>query len=61
MIKDWVEKKVRRHLMRARIAKASAGSGGVGNGSTSSSGLFNDYQVRRHSQRAKARSSPIGP
>src|SRR3954452_19428149 len=35
MIKYWVEKKIRRHLMRARgRARAWAGSGGVGNGST---------------------------
>jgi RNA-directed DNA polymerase len=33
-IRDWVEKKIRRHLMRARNAKASAGRGGVGSGCT---------------------------
>jgi RNA-directed DNA polymerase len=33
-VKQWVEKKVRQHLMRARGAKALAGSGGVANGCT---------------------------
>jgi RNA-directed DNA polymerase len=32
VVKRWVEEKVRRHLMRARAAKASAGRGGVANG-----------------------------
>ena len=41
-VKDWVEKKIRRHLMRARKAeRASAGRGGVGNGSIANSGVFN--------------------
>jgi RNA-directed DNA polymerase len=28
-VKDWVERKVRRHLMRARKLRASAGRGGI--------------------------------
>jgi len=36
-IKDWVEKKIRRHLMRARKRKGSAGSNGVRSGSTTNS------------------------
>ncbi|MGY6163816.1 group II intron maturase-specific domain-containing protein [Paraburkholderia strydomiana] len=31
-IKDWVEKKIRRHMGRSRNRRASAGSGGVGAG-----------------------------
>jgi RNA-directed DNA polymerase len=34
VVKRWVEKKVRQHLMRARGRKVSAGSGGVANGCT---------------------------
>jgi RNA-directed DNA polymerase len=33
-IKDWVEKKVRRHMLRLGNARASAGRGGVGHGCT---------------------------
>jgi RNA-directed DNA polymerase len=33
-IKGWVEKKIRRHMGRSRIDGASAGRGGVGDGST---------------------------
>ena len=40
MVKNWVEKKIRRHLMRARGRKGMAGSGGVGNGSTAHSGCL---------------------
>ena len=42
-IKDWVEKKMRRHLMRARKRRASAGSGGVGSGCMRL-GLFDGYR-----------------
>jgi RNA-directed DNA polymerase len=38
MIQDWVEKKIRRHLMRAGSARGSAGSDGVRSGSTTCSG-----------------------
>jgi len=34
MVKRWVEKKIRRHLMRARGRKGWVGNGGVGNGCT---------------------------
>ena len=44
-VQDWVEQKVRRHLMRARSRRASAGNGGVGSGSTTRLGLFKDYRV----------------
>ena len=47
MVKHWVEKKIRRHLMRPGNARVWAGNGGVGNGSTARSGLFNDYRVGR--------------
>ena len=40
MVKRWVEKKVRQHLMRARGRKASAGSGGVASGSTNGWGCL---------------------
>jgi RNA-directed DNA polymerase len=37
-VKDWVEKKVRRHLMRAGGKGASVGTGGVGGGCTTAWG-----------------------
>ncbi len=36
-IRDWVEMKIRRHLMRANCAKARAGNGGVASGFTAGS------------------------
>ena len=37
MVKHWVEKKIRRHLMRSSNVRVWAGNGGVGNGSTARS------------------------
>ena len=37
-VRDWVEKKMRRHLMRARQRRASVGGGGVSGGCTRGSG-----------------------
>jgi RNA-directed DNA polymerase len=60
MIKDWVEKKVRRHMMRAR------GRDGMGWKRWSKKwiyqtlGLFNDYHVRRLPFR-KAAPEPLAP
>jgi len=53
-IKDWVEKKVRRHMLRARNARASAGRGGVGL-AVRNLKLFNSYGFG-----ARAESRPAG-
>jgi Group II intron, maturase-specific domain len=56
LIEDWVEKKIRRHLMRARQRKGFGWNGGVANGSTRHSGSFMNTgcgagrQQRKHFQ-----------
>jgi RNA-directed DNA polymerase len=47
MIKDWVEKKVRRHLMRARQRQGYGWKRWSKKWLYGPLGLFNDYQVRR--------------
>jgi RNA-directed DNA polymerase len=46
MVKDWVEKKVRRHLMRARNRKGYGWKRWSKEWIYGRLGLFNDYQVR---------------
>jgi RNA-directed DNA polymerase len=46
MVKDWVEKKVRRHLMRARNRKGYGWKRWSKKWIYGRLGLFNDYQVR---------------
>ena len=62
MVKQWVERKVRQHLLRARDAKALAGSGGVANGymigwvcSTTTSSV--DGQLRKSPQHNRPHNS----
>src|SRR5918996_483342 len=47
MIKDWVEKKIRRHLMRARQRKGFGWKRWSSNWLYGDLGLFNGYRVRR--------------
>ena len=53
-IKDWVEKKVRRHMLRARKRKGFGWNGGVGRGCTKPK-LFNGYRVRQRESRPGVR------
>ena len=46
-IKDWVEKKVRRHLMRARKLKGFGWKRWSRRWLYDTLGLFNSYRVRR--------------
>ena len=46
-IKDWVEKKIRRHLMRARKRKGFGWKQWSRAWHYNELGLFNDYRVRR--------------
>ena len=50
-IKDWVEKKVRRHLMRARNRQGFGWKRWSRRWLYDELGLFNDYQVRHPSSR----------
>ena len=50
MVKDWVEKKVRRHLMRARNRKGYGWKRWSKEWIYGRLGLFNEYQVRYYSQ-----------
>ena len=47
LVKDWVEKKVRRHLMRARKQKGFGWKGWSRQWLYGELGLFNGYRVRR--------------
>ena len=53
-IKDWVEKKVRRHLMRARNRQGFGWQRWSRRWLYDELGLFNDYRVRRPSLTPKA-------
>jgi RNA-directed DNA polymerase len=50
VIKDWVEKKVRRHLMRARGRKGYGWKRWSKQWLHDQLGLFNDYRLRRWSE-----------
>ena len=54
MIKDWVEKKIRRHLMRARQRKGFGWKRWSSNWLYETLGLFNEYRVKRGMSAAKA-------
>ena len=54
MIKDWVEKKIRRHLMRARQRKGFGWKRWSSNWVYATLGLFNEYRVKRGLSAAKA-------
>lgn len=54
MIKDWVEKKIRRHLMRARQRKGFGWKRWSSDWLYETLGLFNDYRVKRGMSGAKA-------
>lgn len=49
-VKDWVEKKVRRHLMRARRAKGFGWKRWSRRWLYEGLGLFNEYRVRRRAE-----------
>jgi RNA-directed DNA polymerase len=51
-VKDWVEKKVRRHLMRARKRRGFGWKRWSRQWLYKELGLFNDYHVRRPRQKA---------
>jgi RNA-directed DNA polymerase len=53
-IRDWVEKKMRRHLMRARQRRGFGWRRWSRQGLYEGLGLFNDYRVRRYEPRPKA-------
>ena len=53
-IKDWVEKKIRRHLMRARKRKGFGWKQWSREWLYNELGLFNDYRVRRSGSLPKA-------
>jgi RNA-directed DNA polymerase len=54
MVKDWVEKKVRRHLMRARKRRGFGWKRWSSEWLYGTLGLFNDYRVLRVAPPAKA-------
>jgi len=54
MIKDWVEKKIRRHLMRARQRQGYGWKRWSKKWLYGPLGLFNDYRVRRRKPAPKA-------
>ena len=58
-IKDWVEKKIRRHLMRARKRKGFGWKRWSRRWLYETLELFNDYRVRRPA--AESRPGTIGP
>jgi RNA-directed DNA polymerase len=53
-IRDWVEKKIRRHLMRARQRRGFGWRRWSRRWLYGGLGLFNDYRVRRYQPRLKA-------
>lgn len=54
MIQDWVEKKIRRHLMRARQRRGFGWKRWSSNWLYKTLGLFKDYRVKRGMSAAKA-------
>ena len=54
MIKDWVEKKIRRHLMRARQRQGFGWKRWSSDWLYETLGLFNEYRVKRGMSVAKA-------
>jgi RNA-directed DNA polymerase len=54
MVEDWVEKKVRRHLMRARQRKGFGWKRWSSNWLYETLGLFHEYRVQRGMSAAKA-------
>ena len=54
MVKDWVEKKIRRHVMRARKRKGFGWKRWSSEWLYGTLGLFNDYRVLRMASPAKA-------
>ena len=54
MVKDWVEKKIRRHLMRARQRRGFGWKRWSSNWLYETLGLFNGYRVKRGMSAAKA-------
>jgi RNA-directed DNA polymerase len=54
MIKDWVEKKIRRHVMRAQKRKGFGWKRWSSEWLYGTLGLFNDYRVLRMASTAKA-------
>jgi len=57
-IKDWVEKKIRRHLMRARLRPGFGWKRRSRQWLYEKLGLFQEYRVHRHDPPSKAQ--PIG-
>ena len=57
-VRDWVEKKMRRHLMRARQRRGFGWRRWSKRWLYEGLGLFNGYRVRRYEPRLKA--SPTG-
>ena len=53
-VRDWVEKKMRRHLMRARQRRGFGWRRWSGRWLSEGLGLFNGYRVRRYAPRLKA-------
>jgi RNA-directed DNA polymerase len=53
-VRDWVEKKIRRHLMRARQRQGFGWRRWSRRWLYEGLGLFNDYRVRRYQPRLKA-------
>jgi RNA-directed DNA polymerase len=51
-VRDWVEKKVRRHLMRARKRKGFGWNRWSRDSLTTKLGLFNDYRLKRELPKA---------
>ena len=62
-IKDWVEKRVRPHLMRAQNRRALAGRGGVGAGSMTNSGcsITTELPVRASRRKRSRRNRSHNP
>jgi RNA-directed DNA polymerase len=57
-VRDWVEKKVRRHLMRARGRQGFGWDRWSKRWLYDRLGLFNDYRVRRPAPSPKALPAP---
>ena len=53
-VRDWVEKKIRRHLMRARQRRGFGWRRWSKRWLYEGLGLFNGYRVRRYEPRLKA-------
>ena len=59
-VKDWVEKKIRRHLMRARKRKGLGWQRWSRRWLYDELGLYNQYRVRRAEAESESQSSSIG-